>query len=146
VGWQCNVLVLRKTEIRLRAGGGCHPHTLHPPHTHTFLVGGLRSGPPHSTDKCLAPARPQSAFTGQQIRTGGHTPNPFILQSVYLCECVSESVWGGETQREEENTFSGQSNCANRDLCRYEIMKGVRVTKLRKKTLMKMLGRGVKCK
>lgn len=96
---RCNVLVLRKTEIRFRAGGDCHPHTLHPTDTHTHihmqhrgssvLVGGLRSGPPHSTDKCLAPARPQSAFTGQQIRTGGHTPNPFTLQSVYL------RVWGG---------------------------------------------------
>lgn len=37
-------------------------------HTHIFLVGGPRSGPSHSTDKCLAPARPQSALTGQQIR------------------------------------------------------------------------------
>lgn len=89
----------KKNEIRSRAGGDRHPRTLHMQHTHTLrhrgssvLVGGLRSGPPHSTDKCLAPARPQSAFTGQQIRTGGHTPNPFTLQSVYLRVCV----WGRE--------------------------------------------------
>lgn len=97
---RCNVLVPRKknkkkNEIRSRAGGDRHPRTLHMQHTHTLrhrgssvLVGGLRSGPPHSTDKCLAPARPQSAFTGQQIRTGGHTPSPFTLQSVYLRVCV----------------------------------------------------------
>lgn len=111
---RCNVLVLRKTEIRFRAGGDCHPHTLHPTDTDTHihmqhrgssvLVGGLRSGPPHSTDKCLAPARPQSAFTGQQIRTGGHTPNPFTLQSVYLRVCVC----GGGVQ---ERNHSAKLKC-----------------------------------
>lgn len=53
----------------------------------SVLVGGLRSGPPHSTDKCLAPARPQSAFTGQQIKTGGYT-QICLLYSLCVCVCV----------------------------------------------------------
>lgn len=108
-------------KMRSRAGGDRHPrnaahatctHTRTCTHTHartglqhrgsSALVGGLRSGPLHSTDKCLAPARPQSAFTGQQIRTDGHTPNPFTLQSVYfyiVCVCVSER------ERQNANPF-----------------------------------------
>lgn len=113
---QRKALVLRKTEISLGADGGCHTHThKHTTQTHTWAWWEVWVWPStHSTDKCLAPARPRSAFTGQRIRTDGHTPNPLTLQSVCVCVCL----WGRTkpgikiTVKSEED---GSSFCSEKE-------------------------------